>query len=63
MQVKWKRLFVISNRLPVVIEQDGENRHIRPGAGGLITALTPVMKKSQGLWAGWPGFVEQENVG
>ena len=63
MRVKWKRLFIVSNRLPVVIEQDGENLHIHPGAGGLITALTPIMKKSRGLWAGWPGPVEKEAVG
>ncbi len=63
MRMKWKRLFIISNRLPVVVEQNGENQLIRPGAGGLITALTPVMKKSRGLWAGWPGPGEEKAIG
>ncbi len=50
-----RRFVVVSNRLPIrVTVQDGEWR-IEPGAGGLVTALEPVMKRNRGLWIGWPG--------
>ncbi len=59
MKAQWERLFVISNRLPIVGEWDGQEWRIRPGSGGLVTALTPVMKKTRGLWVGWPGPIEE----
>lgn len=62
MKVQWERVFVVSNRLPIVVEEDGEGWRILPGSGGLVTALTPVMKKSRGLWVGWPGPVERSAV-
>jgi alpha,alpha-trehalose-phosphate synthase [UDP-forming] len=56
------RLLVVSNRLPVVIEhQDGRWRS-RPGSGGLVTALRPVLRRRGGLWIGWPGASEQEGL-
>jgi trehalose 6-phosphate synthase len=54
-----RRLLVISNRLPAVISpQDGRWR-IAPASGGLVTALAPVMKRSGGIWVGWPGCGEE----
>jgi trehalose 6-phosphate synthase len=50
-----KRLLVVSNRLPVVLEKAGGSWNIRPGRGGLVTALAPVMQKNGGLWVGWTG--------
>ncbi len=50
-----RRLLVVSNRLPAVIERQGEEWQIIPGSGGLVTALAPVMRQQQGLWSGWPG--------
>jgi len=51
-----KRLVVVSNRLPIVVEQEaGGDWSIRPGSGGLVTALAPLMKARQGVWVGWPG--------
>jgi trehalose 6-phosphate synthase/phosphatase len=50
-----KRLIVVSNRLPVVISQEGEEWRIEPGSGGLVTALAPVMMRNRGLWIGWAG--------
>lgn len=49
------RLVIVSNRLPIVINRaaDGDWR-AEPGAGGLITALAPVMRQRGGLWIGWP---------
>ncbi|HSG98798.1 MAG TPA: trehalose-6-phosphate synthase, partial [candidate division Zixibacteria bacterium] len=50
-----QRLVVASNRLPVEIKRVGENWHVAPVAGGLVTALTPIMTRNRGLWIGWPG--------
>jgi len=58
-----KRLIVVSNRLPVVIEQDAGGWRIVPGSGGLVTALAPVMQAGGGLWVGWPGCDETAPIG
>lgn len=50
-----KRLLIISNRLPAVLVHDQDNWSIKPGTGGLVTALAPVMRQNQGVWIGWPG--------
>ncbi|MFQ6007412.1 MAG: hypothetical protein ACE5K8_00520 [Candidatus Zixiibacteriota bacterium] len=50
-----KRLLVASNRLPVAIVNDDGQWKVEPGTGGLITALAPVMRRSRGIWIGWPG--------
>jgi trehalose 6-phosphate synthase/phosphatase len=50
-----KRLIVVSNRLPIVISKENDQWGIQPGSGGLITALTPILKESKSLWIGWPG--------
>jgi len=54
---------VISNRLPVVVEQDGHGgRQLRPSTGGLVTALTPIMEENRGVWIGWPGCDRSSSV-
>jgi trehalose 6-phosphate synthase/phosphatase len=55
-------MIVVSNRLPFVLkrEQDGIlSRH--SSAGGLVTAMAPVVKKHNGKWIGWPGLWMEEN--
>jgi trehalose 6-phosphate synthase len=55
------RLVIVSNRLPVVLEQDGDGHwSARPGSGGLVTALAPVLKDRGGLWIGWTGATDVE---
>lgn len=51
-----EQLIVVSNRLPFVAERDdhGEWR-VKPGSGGLVTALVPVLRDRGGTWIGWPG--------
>src|SRR6201747_114134 len=50
-------LVVISNRLPVRLEDgdagDGPRWHVSPG--GLVSALTPVLRGGAGVWVGWSG--------
>ena len=49
------RLVVVSNRLPFhAVEQSGKVR-LQPGGGGLVSALDPVLRRTGGLWLGWPG--------
>ena len=49
-------LLVVSNRLPFTVSAgpDGTLRR-QPAAGGLVTAVAPVVIQSQGVWVGWPG--------
>lgn len=57
-----KRLIVVSNRLPVVISRDKEQWDIKPGSGGLITALDPIMRQNKSIWIGWPGAGEEAPI-
>jgi trehalose 6-phosphate synthase len=51
-----RRLIVVSNRLPVVLRQGEEGWELKPGSGGLVTALAPALSHRGGLWIGWPGL-------
>ncbi len=50
-----KKLFIVSNRLPIIIVHEDDNWKVNPSSGGLITALAPLMKRNHGTWLGWPG--------
>lgn len=57
------RLVVVSNRLPVVLSPDETGGwDVQPGAGGLITALAPVLRNRGGVWIGWAGVPADEAV-
>ena len=50
-------LIIASNRLPFVVkidEKTGESQRSN-SAGGLVTALAPLVAKTQGYWIGWAG--------
>jgi alpha,alpha-trehalose-phosphate synthase [UDP-forming] len=53
---------VVSNRLPVdrVIDDDGTERWNR-SPGGLVTALEPIMRETDGAWVGWVGQPDLEH--
>ncbi|MFC6173826.1 alpha,alpha-trehalose-phosphate synthase (UDP-forming) [Subtercola frigoramans] len=53
---------VVSNRLPVdkVVADDGTSSW-RASPGGLVTALEPVMKASEGAWVGWTGVPDDDS--
>jgi trehalose 6-phosphate synthase/phosphatase len=58
-----QRLAIVSNRLPIVLRRDdGGEWQIKPGSGGLVTALGPVLRDRGGIWIGWPGAAE-ESIG
>jgi len=55
-----KRLIVVSNRLPYVLENQTRDRWtLKPGSGGLVTALLPVLRHRGGIWIGWSGTTEE----
>ncbi|KAH8339391.1 hypothetical protein KR074_004033 [Drosophila pseudoananassae] len=51
-------LIVVSNRLPFVLIRNAETQELerRASAGGLVTAVCPVVIKGSGLWVGWSGI-------
>lgn len=56
------RLIVVSNRLPVSVSKHGSSHELEPSSGGLVTALTPVLRETGGCWIGWPGTEYDEEV-
>jgi trehalose 6-phosphate synthase/phosphatase len=57
------RLVIVSNRLPIVLHQKADGRwRVRPGSGGLVTAMAPVLKNRGGVWIGWPGTEEKQGM-
>ncbi len=50
-----RRLVVISNRLPVTFEKSDGSYKLAPTAGGLVTALSPIMRQIESCWIGWTG--------
>ncbi|WP_425562225.1 bifunctional alpha,alpha-trehalose-phosphate synthase (UDP-forming)/trehalose-phosphatase [Leifsonia kafniensis] len=54
-------LVVVSNRLPVdhEVAPDGTESW-RTSPGGLVTALEPLMRESEGAWVGWPGVADRD---
>ena len=55
------RLVIVSNRLPVVFERGEDGLRTRPGSGGLVTALGPVLRDRGGIWIGWSGLPDSDH--
>lgn len=53
-----QRLVVVSNRLPAAIKREDGEWTVKAGAGGLVTALAPVLKNRGGVWIGWSGSAD-----
>ena len=49
------RLIVVSNRLPFTLTKVQGCLRRQASAGGLVTAVAPVVIQNAGLWVGWPG--------
>ncbi len=52
---KKRRLIVVSNRLPVTRVGSGAGTRWQTSAGGLVTAMVPILRRRGGCWVGWPG--------
>lgn len=58
-----RRLVVVSNRLPVSVVKDEDGGwSVVPGSGGLVTALSPVLRNRGGIWIGWLGHGGSANA-
>jgi trehalose 6-phosphate synthase/phosphatase len=53
------RLIVVSNRLPVALVREDTEWRTKRTAGGLATAMDPILKRAGGLWIGWSGTEEE----
>jgi len=60
MESEPRRLVVVSNRLPVALRQEQGEWTVQAGAGGLVTALAPVLRNRGGMWIGWSGAADQD---
>ena len=58
-----KQLTIVSNRLPVVLEQRGDKWEVKPGSGGLVQAMNPILNEHGGRWVGWPGVTASDGDG
>jgi alpha,alpha-trehalose-phosphate synthase [UDP-forming] len=62
-EVLFNRLIVVSNRLPITVNKNGAGElEVMPSSGGLVTALSPVLRDTRGLWIGWPGATTPVNL-
>jgi len=53
------RLLVASNRLPIALTKSYKGKwQAQPSLGGLVTALSPVLRARKGTWFGWSGTFE-----
>lgn len=57
--VDQSRLIIVSNRLPVTIEEKEGRVEYLASSGGLATGLGSLEKGAETLWVGWPGSVSR----
>lgn len=50
-----KRIIILSNRLPVKIQQKNSEITYKTSEGGLATGLGSIYRSGNNLWIGWPG--------
>ena len=55
-----KRLFLVSNRLPITITKNNGKLNFKQSVGGLATGLGSVYKADNSLWIGWCGIPSDE---
>ncbi|UZR92339.1 bifunctional alpha,alpha-trehalose-phosphate synthase (UDP-forming)/trehalose-phosphatase [Chondrinema litorale] len=53
-----QKIIIVSNRLPVTIQQSEDKFNFMPSAGGLATGLGSIYRKGDNLWIGWPGLYD-----
>ena len=61
--IKKSRIIIVSNRLPLILKKIENGKiEVEKGAGGLVTAMAPVLKNRNGTWIGWPGYVQEADA-
>jgi trehalose 6-phosphate synthase/phosphatase len=54
------KLIIVSNRLPVKLQEKEGELSYKTSEGGLATGLGSIYKKDNNLWIGWPGMVVED---
>jgi len=54
------KLVIVSNRLPVTVQERKGELHVESSVGGLATGLSSWYKSSNSIWIGWSGVARQE---
>ncbi|MBC5992340.1 bifunctional alpha,alpha-trehalose-phosphate synthase (UDP-forming)/trehalose-phosphatase [Pontibacter cellulosilyticus] len=54
------KLIIVSNRLPVKLQEKEGELQFKTSEGGLATGLGSIYKEGDNLWIGWPGKVVEE---
>ena len=57
-----RELVIISNRLPLSFEKQGDQLHVKASSGGLVTALEPLLQEHGGVWVGAAGTDEDPRI-
>src|SRR5262245_50226697 len=50
-----ERVLIVSNRLPVTVQEAGASIEVVPSAGGLASGLRGYYQSAAATWIGWPG--------
>jgi trehalose 6-phosphate synthase/phosphatase len=56
------RILIVSNRLPVKIDDNNGELTYKTSEGGLATGLGSIYKQNNNLWIGWPGAEIEESL-
>ncbi|WP_299823235.1 bifunctional alpha,alpha-trehalose-phosphate synthase (UDP-forming)/trehalose-phosphatase [uncultured Pontibacter sp.] len=54
------KLIIVSNRLPVKLQETEGELQYKTSEGGLATGLGSIYKEGDNLWIGWPGQVVED---
>ncbi|MGE5629060.1 MAG: bifunctional alpha,alpha-trehalose-phosphate synthase (UDP-forming)/trehalose-phosphatase [Solirubrobacterales bacterium] len=54
------KIIIISNRLPITVNNGEAGIEYKESIGGLSTGLKSYHKKADSLWVGWPGITNEE---
>ncbi|WP_242927239.1 bifunctional alpha,alpha-trehalose-phosphate synthase (UDP-forming)/trehalose-phosphatase [Pontibacter vulgaris] len=54
------KLIIVSNRLPIKLQEKEGELVYQTSEGGLATGLGSIYKEGNNLWIGWPGLVIEE---
>jgi trehalose 6-phosphate synthase/phosphatase len=55
-----QKLLIVSNRLPVTVQDRRGELHVEPSVGGLATGLSSWYKSSNSVWIGWSGVARRD---
>ena len=55
-----QRLLIVSNRLPLTVQERKGELHIEPSVGGLATGLSSWYKSCNSIWIGWAGITQKK---